>query len=193
MHETHRQLLQKTAEGDVASFQKLYADFCDRVYNTAISHLQDQLDAEETTQDVFIEIFRSAVHFKSDATVSTWIYRIAVNKCLDKLRYRKRKKRFAFVTSLFGLDGSLRHDKAGFDHPGTLLENKDKTVVLFKAMEHLPEQQKTAFVLAFVEQLPRQEVADIMKLSLKATESLLQRAKGTLRKELALFYEQEKD
>jgi DNA-directed RNA polymerase specialized sigma24 family protein len=57
----------------------------------------------------------------------------------------------------------------------------------------LPEQQKTAFVLAFIEQLPRQEIADVMNLSLKATESLLQRAKVSLRKELAVFYEQEKD
>ncbi len=71
--------------------------------------------------------------------------------------------------------------KVDFDHPGVILENKEKAKYLFKAIESLPATQKTAFILSFIEELPRQEVADIMQTSLKAVESLLQRAKKNLR------------
>ena len=76
-----------------------------------------------------------------------------------------------------------------FDHPGVVLEQKEKARTLFKAIESLPEQQKTAFILSFLEELPRQKVAEIMQVSLKAVESLLQRGKGNLRLRLEDFYE----
>jgi RNA polymerase sigma factor (sigma-70 family) len=142
MHEKHRELLLKTAEGDIVSFQKLYVAFCDRVFNTAISHLQNQQDAEETTQDVFIEIFRSAGNFKYDSTVSTWIYRIAVNKCLDRLRYQKRKKRFALVASIFGIDGSLKHDKAGFEHRELHSRTKTRVFSFLRRLTYCPNNRK---------------------------------------------------
>jgi RNA polymerase sigma-70 factor (ECF subfamily) len=75
-----------------------------------------------------------------------------------------------------------------FEHPGVLLENKENAASLYKAMECLPNSQKTAFILSYIEELPRQEVADIMETSLKAVESLLQRAKSNMRSELEKSY-----
>ena len=75
-----------------------------------------------------------------------------------------------------------------FDHPGVLLENKEKASFLFKAIELLNEQQKTAFILSQVEELSQKEIAEVMKLSQKAVESLIQRAKANLRKNLEKFY-----
>lgn len=101
------------------------------------------------------------------------------------LRYRKRKKRFALIVNLFKPDSAeVKHDNPHFEHPGVLLENKEKSALLFAALDTLPEQQKTAFVLSYVEELPQREVAEIMGLTVKAVESLIQRAKGKLRKEL---------
>jgi RNA polymerase sigma-70 factor (ECF subfamily) len=186
----HLELVQQTALGDHRSFNQLYELFKSKVFNTAISYLRNAEEAEEITQDVFVEIFHSSKNFKGDSQVSTWIYRIAINKSLDKLRYRKRKKRFAFVVDLFQPDSSdIKHDIAQFEHPGVMLENKEKAKILFEAIELLAEQQKTAFLLTFVEDLPQKEVADVMKLSVKAVESLLQRAKANLRKELDGIYE----
>ena len=165
--------------------QELFLQFKDRVYNTALGYLQSSEDAEEIVQDVFVEVFWSAHSFKAQSGVSTWIYRIAVNKCLDVLRHRKRKKRFGMITSLFKTGSTeLKHDSGHFDHPGVLMENKEQAKALFRALETLPAQQKTAFVLSYVEDLPQKEVAAIMGLSVKAVESLIQRAKGKLRKEL---------
>jgi RNA polymerase sigma factor (sigma-70 family) len=179
------QLLQQIILGDQPAFRQLYELFTDRVYNTCLSYLQNQEEAEEAAQDVFVEIYQSAVKFQGKSTVSTWVYRIAVNKCLDRIRYKNRQKRFAFLSSLFHKDtGELLHDPASFEHPGVLAENKEKAAMLFAAIRLLPENQQTAFILRQVEGLPQRDISAIMNLSEKAVESLLQRAKANLRKEL---------
>ena len=84
--------------------------------------------------------------------------------------------------------GEPLHDKPNFEHPGIQLEQKEKSKYLFQAIETLPENQKTVFVLAHIEELPQKEIAAIMNISLKAVESLLQRAKVNLRKKLSAIY-----
>ena len=185
----HPQLLTQIAQGNEAALADLYAHFGSRVYNTALGYLQNAEEAEEVTQDVFVKIYQSAARFEGKSSVSTWIYRIAVNQSLDRLDYRKRQKRFGVVVSLFRRDSPEPNiEVSHFDHPGVLLERQENARLLFKTIQSLPEQQKTAFILSFVEDLPRQEVADVMQLSLKAVESLLQRAKANLRMRLDDFH-----
>jgi RNA polymerase sigma factor (sigma-70 family) len=151
--------------------------------------LQNKEDAEDVTQDVFIEVYQSLDKFKQQSNISTWIYRITVNKSLDLLRKKKRKKRFGFMTELFQKDtGEIAVDKAHFDHPGILMEKKEQARVLFAAMDVLSENQKTAFVLFHIEELSQKEIAIIMELSPKAVESLIQRAKAVLREKLGNLY-----
>ncbi|MEO0470948.1 MAG: sigma-70 family RNA polymerase sigma factor [Bacteroidota bacterium] len=176
----HFDHIQAIAQGDRKAFKMLYEIFSNKVYNTAISYVHNEPEAEEITQDVFTKVFRYAAKFKGESTVNTWIYRITVNTALN---YLKKRKRAAFTT--LQEQESQRPD---FEHPGVVLENKEKASFLFKAIETLPESQKTAFILAFIEGLPRQEVAQIMDSSLKAIESLLQRAKKNLRGKLEHFY-----
>ena len=146
----------------------------------AISYTQKEADAEEITQDVFVSVFKNIHKFRGDASLNTWIYRITINTSLN---YLSKKKRFSF----FQL-GQKEEQKPDFEHPGILLENKEEAKLLFSVIDTLADKQKTAFILSFIEHLPRQEVADIMEMSLKAVESLLQRAKGNLRKKLEKHY-----
>ncbi len=164
------------ANGDRSAFRQLYELYSEKVYNISLSYAQNEQDAEEITQDVFISIFRNAGKFNGDSAVGTWIYRITVNTSLN---YLKRKKRFSFLK--FGV---TTIDNPDFEHPGVLLENRENAKLLFKVIDTLSKNQKTAFILSFVEELPRQEVADIMEISLKAVESLLQRSKRNLRAKL---------
>ncbi len=188
--ERHLELLANIALGSEAALAELYAVFKNRVYNTALSFLQDTAEAEEVTQDVFVKIYQSAARFEGKSAVSTWIYRITVNQSLSRLSYRNRQKRFGWIVRIAQEDRPLQPniDIPHFDHPGVLLEQKENARMLFKAIESLPEQQKTAFILSFIEELPRQEVATVMDVSLKAVESLLQRAKVNLRKKLDDFH-----
>jgi len=169
-------LIQLIAEGDKIAFRQFYALFEERVYNTAISYVQNEADAEEITQDVFLKIHQNALKFKGTSKVSTWIYRITVNTALNVV---KKKNRFSF----FKL-GSAETTIPDFDHPGILLEKKEDAKLLFAEIKTLPASQQTAFILSLIEGLPRQEVATIMDTTLKAIESLLQRAKKNLRTKL---------
>lgn len=170
-------------------FQELFNANNKKVFNISLNIVQNTEDAEDIAQEVFIEVFHSLHLFKEQSAVSTWIYRIAVNKSLDFLRSKKRKKRFAFLTQLFHPEsGEQLHEVSHFDHPGVVLENKERSQILFAAINELPENQKTAFVLHKMEGFPQKEVAQIMSLSEKAIESLIQRAKENLKKLLENFY-----
>lgn len=183
------ELLQYIAKGDNDAFRQLYELFKARVYNTCLSYLQNTGDAEEATQDVFVEIYHAAAKYQGNAGAATWIYRITVNKCLDRLRYNNRQKRFSFLTSIFNRDtGALKHDAPTFEHPGVKAENREQSIMLFKAIRQLPENQQTAFILKQIEGLSQREIANLMGVGEKAVESLLQRAKANLRKILSDYY-----
>ena len=175
---------------DEAAFKALVLQFQDRVYNTSLGILQNESDAEDLSQEVFIEVFHSINNFKGDATLATWLYRITVNKCFDFIRKKNRKKRFALITSLFSEEGTLK-DFPSFNHPGVLMENKERAAILFRAINLLPAQQRIAFTLHKVEGLSHQEISEIMSTTVSSVESLVHRAKQNLRKRLEKFYEEE--
>ncbi|MEZ5044880.1 MAG: RNA polymerase sigma factor [Saprospiraceae bacterium] len=158
----------------------LYNLYSEKVYNTALSYTKREEEAEEITQDVFMKIYKNAATFNGNSSVNTWIYRIAINTSLNYLR---KKNRFILFKNPL-----INSQAIDFEHPGVLLENKENAAALYKAMDCLPSNQKTAFILSYLEELPRQEVADIMETSLKAVESLLQRAKKNMRSELEKIY-----
>ncbi|MBD2702491.1 RNA polymerase sigma factor [Spirosoma sp. BT702] len=182
-------LLEQIRQGNEPAFRQLYEITKSRVFNTALSYVRSREDAEEITQEVFIDVFRSAGSFEGDANVTTWIYRITVNKSLDFIKQKKRQKRFAFLTSLFDRDtGEVVHHPPDFVHPGVALENQENAARLFQAIDTLPEKQKTAYILTRIEGLSNIEAAQVMSTSVGAVESLLQRANENLKKQLLAVY-----
>ena len=162
---------------------KLFVDlYKDRVYNTALGLLQQSNDAEDIAQEVFIQVYRSVHQFKGASSLSTWVYRITVSKCLDFIRSKKRKKRFGIVLNIFSSGNVPLFDPPDFHHPGVLLDNKESAAFLFRLINQLPANQKTAFILNKLEDLSYSEIAAIMQNSESAVDSLLQRAKQNLRK-----------
>ena len=176
------ELIVQLQQGDEQAFKKLVDEWQDMVYNTAIGSVQNEDDADDITQDVFIQVYQSVSSFKGESKFSTWLYRIVISKALDHVKRKKRKKRFAFVQSLFGNDGEEIVHPEEFNHPGVVMENKERAAELFKAMELLPDNQRIAFTLHKLEAQKHQDIAEIMNLSLTAVESLIARAKGNLRK-----------
>lgn len=172
------------------AFSQLVDDYQHKVSGTCISFVPNKQDAEDIAQNVFMEVFNSIHTFKGDSKLSTWIYRITTNKCLEFIRKRNTKKRFAFLQSLTGNAISL--DKTNYfteiNHPGILLENKELNATLFKAINALPENQKVAFTLHKIDGKSYQEVAEITKRSLSSVESLMFRAKKNLKDLLENFY-----
>jgi len=179
-------LIDRIIENDEAAFRELYDAFSSRVYNTALGFLQSAEDAEDVTQEIFVLIYRSIKNFNRESSLSTWIYRIAVNKSLEFIRSKKRKKRFAIVKSIFAKEEV--EEPPDFLHPGIIAENKDRAKILFKAIDKLTENQKTAFLLNKIDNLSYKEISEIMKLSLSSVESLIFRARENLKKQLSSFY-----
>lgn len=182
-------LLNAIGQGDQSAFEQLYEATKGRVYNTALSYVRNREDAEEITQDVYVEAFRSLGTFNRDASVTTWLYRITVNKSLDFLKHQQRQKRFAFLTNLFNHQtGAVEHELTDEVHPGVVLEQRENAQLLFRAIDTLANKQKTAYILTRLEGLSNIEAADVMDISVGAVESLLQRANATLKKQLAGWY-----
>lgn len=184
-------LVEQLKNGDESAFKTIVTTWQDMVFNTALGILQNAEDAEDTAQEVFVQVYESIHTFKGDSKFSTWLYRITTSKALDHIRRSKRKKRFAIIQRLFGDNNDVTIHPPDFHHPGLLLDKKENASMLFKAIEKLPANQKIAFVLNKVEGLSYQEISDIMETTVSSVESLLHRAKTNLRKLLEEFYREE--
>jgi RNA polymerase sigma factor (sigma-70 family) len=183
-------LMENIKAGDSGAFEELFVLYKDRVFNTALGYVHNKEDAEEITQDVFVEVHRSINKFKGKSGIGTWIYRITVNKSLDLIKHRKRKKRFAFITSLFDSEsGEVIHQPVEFNHPGVEAEHREISKYLFEAINKLPDNQKTVFILFETEGLSHAEIGKVVNKSAKAVESLLRRAKENLRTILSDVYD----
>lgn len=173
------------------AFREMITEYQDMVFNTALGIVQNEEDADDITQEVFIQVYQSIQSFKGEAKFSTWLYRITLSKALDHEKKKKRKKRFAFVQTLFGNKEEELHP-IEFDHPGIVLEKKEKARALFKALKKIPDKQRIAFTLHKLEGQSYQDIADIMNTTLYAVESLMGRAKNNLRKILEKYYMEQK-
>ncbi|MDN3618754.1 RNA polymerase sigma factor [Polaribacter undariae] len=179
--------------GKQAAFSQLLDDYQQKVFGTCISFIPNREDAEDVAQEVFLEVFKSVSKFKGDSKLSTWIYKVATNKCLEFIRKKNTKKRFAFMQTILGNEIPL--DKTSYftevNHPGILLENKEKSAIIFKAINTLPEAQRVVFTLAKIDDKSYQEIVDITGKSLSSVESLMFRAKKGLQEKLENFYKNE--
>ena len=180
-------------EGTNHAYGQLLDEYQQKVFGTCISFVPNQEDAEDIAQEVFIEVFNSVAKFKGDSKLSTWIYRISVNKSLEFIRKRNTKKRFGFMQSLMGNDTPIDRSAyfTEFNHPGIQLENKEKSEILFAAIHKLPEAQRIVYTLNKVDDLSYHEVSDITQKSISSIESLLFRAKKNLKELLHDYYKKE--
>jgi len=181
-------LIEQLKRGDEIAFKTIVDTWQNMVYNTAIGIVQNAEDAEDIAQEVFVQVYQSISSFKGDSKFSTWLYRITITKSLDHERRKKRKKRFAFVKSLFGEENQVTVHPPDFNHPGVVLDKKEDAATLFAVINQLPENQRIAFTLHKVEGLSYHEVSEVMKTTVSSVESLMHRAKNNLRKRLEEHY-----
>lgn len=166
------------------TFTEVYHRHARMVYNVCLNHLRNTEEASEATQDVFVKVHDKLASFQGGSTLRTWIYRIAINTCLDRIKASRRKKRafFGLTLSLGAEPGA--HDVPVFDHPGVQLERKERMEAVFSLIDRLPYKQRTALLLRTTEGLSQIEIGEVMGLSAKAVESLLTRARVNLKQQL---------
>lgn len=184
-----RELIEKIAAKDHGAFNALVDRYQALVINTCYNLLGNRDDAEDVAQEVFFQVYKSAEKFRQEAKISTWLYRIAVNRSLNFIRDNKRSLWLKSLTSLLEDDSEQVTDLPASNsaRPDVALEKKERNVIVKKAIDSLPEKQRAAFVLHKYEGLPHQEIAGIMQRSLSSVESLIHRAKLNLQKKLVRY------
>ena len=182
----NQQAIFETKQYSEDDFANIVNERQQMVYNTALGIVQNEEDAEDITQEVFLKVYQELQNFRKESSLSTWIYRITITTALDFEKQKKRHKRGGLMQRVFGY--AEVDEKPDFFHPGVVLDKKEDAAVLFMAMKKLPEKQRTAFLLHKMEGLTNNEIAVIMETTLLAVESLQVRAKNNLRTHLKEYY-----
>lgn len=183
-------LLDRIRQGDQNAFRQIVEAYYPMVLKTSNGFVHNEEDAQDISQDVFLEVYRSVQKFRGDSEVSTWVYRIAVNKSLNFIRSKKRKQYWGSMEMITGRlaasDQSLANNPGDSpDNP----ENKERKEILYNSIDSLPKNQRIAFTLNKINEMSYKEVAAVMDVSLPSVESLIHRARKNLQKKLFRYYE----
>ncbi|PKO95646.1 MAG: RNA polymerase sigma factor [Bacteroidetes bacterium HGW-Bacteroidetes-7] len=174
-------ILEEIKGGNKEAFRELAERYSTPLFRLSMGYLHSKEDAEDMVQEIFVKLYHSLDSFKGDSKFSTWLYRIAVNTCLNEIARRKRRDIFTTfgdnMTKIFNHSGDSKNPEEQ-----TISEENKKRVR--KAIESLPEKQQTAFVLQKYKELSQKEIAEIMQISEGAVEQHLVRAKSSLQKKL---------
>ena len=171
--EADQALMERVSQGDAQAFQHLVDAGIDRVLAVARRTLGDEAEAEDVAQEVFLRLWRQAENWQGGrAQVSTWLYRVTVNACIDRLRARKEET----VKEVPELAAEATQQLT--------MEEEDLRTTMDAALQQLPERQRLALVLFHYESMSMNAVADAMDASVEAVDSLLARGRRSLKKKL---------
>jgi RNA polymerase sigma-70 factor (ECF subfamily) len=175
-----KDLLYRLKSGNREAFAELVSDYQKQVINICYRFLLNREDAEDVSQEVFIEAWHSIKNFRGESKLGTWIYRIAATRSLDEIKRQKRKKRISSIGKTLHLE-QITNLISGKERPDHMLEEKEGLNLLLDALNKLPDNQRIALTLSKIEGHNNQEIADIMQTTLTAVESLIYRAKQNLK------------
>jgi RNA polymerase sigma-70 factor, ECF subfamily len=171
-------LVQRAQNGDEDAFGTLYELHKKRVYSVCLLMTKDVAEAEDLTQEAFLQVFRTIGSFRGDAAFSTWLYRVAVNTVLMKLRRQKTKAAVSLSEPVSPESPSLAHD-IGTTDP-SLTGTVDR-IALLRAIETLPEGCRKIFALHEIEGFQHHEIAALLHCSIGNSKSQLHKAKMKMR------------
>ena len=183
-----RELVQRALAGDLAAKSEIVRRHQDLVYNLALKLVSHPEAAECVLQDTFLKVFEKLGTFRQESSLQTWIYRIATNEALMRLRQRK-------YTTVPVEEESAEEDTSRFTtmlksldrNPLELLLDNEFKAALERAMAELPDSWRIPFVLKDIEGLSLQEIADQLNTTVPAVKSALHRGRTALRNQLAEF------
>jgi RNA polymerase sigma-70 factor (ECF subfamily) len=176
--DAERSLVQRAQGGDEQAFSTLYQLHKKRVYSVCLLMTKDVAEAEDLTQEAFLQLFRVIGSFRGDAAFSTWLYRVAVNTVLMRLRRRKSPPPLSLDEPLSEESPSPRHDLGKTD---LALAGAIDRIALRRAVQKLPEGCRTIFALHEVEGYQHHEIAELLRCSIGNSKSQLHKAKLKMR------------
>src|SRR5437763_6662168 len=185
-------LVRETKGGNDLAYGELIHRYQDRLYTVVHGLLQNREDALDLTQEVFIKAYAAVARFREDAVFYTWLYRIAVNACIDfKRRCQRVQDPFSLDDEFLAESGYEPVDARPSSDPEQVLANKELRARLHRAIDALSGPLRLAVLLHDVEGLSQKEIAEIMQCPLGTVKSRIQRGRSELRSRLAYLVEGE--
>jgi RNA polymerase sigma-70 factor (ECF subfamily) len=186
MESSDTKLMLRLKDGDQDAFRELVERHKLSVLNLCLRFAGNKADAEDLAQEVFIRIFQAAPNYEIKAAFTTWVYRIAVNLCLN---HQRRKKILHFFSLNHKHSPNSQVDDRQpevpvSEHPDSEFERKELQQLVQDAIQSLPENQRTVIILHRYHELSYQEIAAVLDTTVSAVESRLHRAKQNLKKRL---------
>ncbi|MGV8121746.1 MAG: RNA polymerase sigma factor [Candidatus Xenobiia bacterium LiM19] len=186
---TDEELVKQAKAKDYYAFEELMKRYERGIYNLALRMAKNAEEAEEILQDTFFSAFRNLDGFREESSFKTWIYKVATNYALMKLR---KKKQFSkvFLDEPLQVEGEeIPRDIADWSrNPEDLYEKQELRRILREAVDSLPEIYQTVFWLRDIDGLSNQEVGEILGLSLPAVKSRILRARILMREDLNKYF-----
>ena len=170
-----KQLLVKAKQGDSGAFSTLLEPYQKKIYNLAVRMLRNEQDAQDAGQEALLKMFRSLHTFKGEAALSTWVYSITKNTCLDILRKLKRKKEESIENVAY------MYEAKAAEMPEHVAIQKESLANIASLIESLPDAQREVVVLREIDGYSYEEIAQILQISLGTVKSRLARAREILR------------
>ncbi len=184
MHEDRElQWIDAAKHGDISAFEALISLYEKKIYNICLRILTNEQDAYDATQEVCIKIWKQLQHFKGESKLSTWIYRVATNECLDKLRKAKNRRQISlFQVTEKDNEMKIINKSSENEHVENIVENKALQEILKQAVSELKEEHRVMIVLRDIHEYAYDEIADILSISLGTVKSRISRARLALKK-----------
>ena len=187
-------LVEKIRDGDYQAFEFLVTRYESKVYRLAIRMLRNPQDAEDALQETFLQVFRGLAGFEGRSKFSTWLFRLATNVCLMRIRHRETEP-----SKLLPLEDYLPKLEEGdspqmmdwADRPEDALLSKESREKMMEALDKLPPEYRAVFILRDIEGFSNAETGESLGISVAAVKSRLHRARLALRGMLSGYFEKE--
>ena len=182
MAEQEKNLVEQAKKGNMQAFEILILQHETMVYNIALRMLHHSEDARDISQEVFLKAYGSLANFDGKSKFSTWLYRIAVNTCIDEIRKQRRKQTYSLEEELESTEGSYQKQFAdtGYTPEESLLHQEAQKEVV-TALKTLSEEHKTVVILRDIQGFSYEEIAEMTDTTLGTVKSRIASARNQLK------------
>jgi RNA polymerase sigma-70 factor, ECF subfamily len=176
--------IKQVLKGDQSAFAELVELYKDKVFQICYRMLGNRHEAEDIAQEAFIRAYVNIETFNQNRKFSTWLFRIATNLCIDRIR--KKKPDYYLDAEVAGTEGLTMYSQVAADvqMPEDEVENMELQETIQKEISKLPEKYRSVIVLKYIEELPLQEISEILDMPLGTVKTRVHRGREALRKQL---------
>ncbi|MDZ7333066.1 MAG: sigma-70 family RNA polymerase sigma factor [candidate division KSB1 bacterium] len=178
------ELIRRALAGDQQGYREILKRYRAPLYNVLFRMVHNKMEAEDLVQEAFIKAFGALSTFNDEYAFSTWLFKIAINNCIDHLR-KKRLKTFSLDKPIDAKDGEIRRELPDVTYqPENTLLSKEKTRLIEQAIQNLPEKYRVSIILRHTEEKSYEEISQILNIPLGTVKARIFRAREMLKKQL---------